>query len=124
MSILFGELLTLLLVFVRMSGIMLTNPLFTRSNIPMQLRMTIIFALSLLLSTAMDGVAISELSSVEYVMAVFREILTGITIGMVFQLFITCSSVLVILSILISDSLCPRSLIPAQTFRCRFLVHF
>jgi flagellar biosynthetic protein FliR len=86
-SILFGELLTLLLVFVRMSGIMLTNPLFTRSNIPMQLRMTIIFALSLLLSTAMDGVAISELSSVEYVMAVFREILTGITIGMVFQLF-------------------------------------
>ena len=77
MSILFGELLTLLLVFVRMSGIMLTNPLFTRSNIPMQLRMTIIFALSLLLSS-MDGVAISDYLVLNMLWLCFAD-LTGIT---------------------------------------------
>lgn len=85
MSILFEELLTLLLVFVRMSGMLLINPLFTRSNVPMQVRMTVILALSLLLSPALNSVSVMSLSDVEYVMSVFREVLTGVTIGMVFQ---------------------------------------
>lgn len=86
MSVLFEELMTLLLVFVRMSGILLTNPLFTRSNIPMRVRMTVILAISILLFPTLDSASVRGLSDVEYLASVFREVLTGVTVGMVFQL--------------------------------------
>ncbi|MGI6578192.1 MAG: flagellar biosynthetic protein FliR [Eubacteriales bacterium] len=87
MSIIFDQLLCYLLIFVRMCGMLLTNPLFSRSNIPIQVRLIFVLTLSILIAPSLDSSSLSNFSDVDFVLAVLLEALTGIAIGMVFQLF-------------------------------------
>ncbi len=87
MSLLFEELTALLLVFVRMCGMILINPLFNRSNIPSQLRMAFILGLSILIAPALDSTRLLSFSDIDFVLAIFTELLCGFAVGFVFQLF-------------------------------------
>jgi flagellar biosynthetic protein FliR len=86
-SLVFEELTVFLLVFVRMSGMLLTNPLFRRSNVPVMFRMALILALSILIAPVVDGFHISGYSDVDYIFSVFMELMCGVALGFVFQLF-------------------------------------
>jgi flagellar biosynthetic protein FliR len=87
MNVLFEELTALLLVFARMSGMILFNPLLARRNVPTQLRMVFILSLSILIAPTLDTSRILSFSDIDYVLALFMELLTGLIAGFVFQLF-------------------------------------
>jgi len=86
-SLLFKDLAAMLLVFVRMCGMIAINPLFRRSNIPSMLRMAFILCLSILIAPAVDSSLLSSFTDVDYVLAIFMELLCGVAVGFVFQLF-------------------------------------
>lgn len=82
----FRDYFVYLLVFVRMSGLILFNPLFARRNTPTQFKMGLVLALTLILSptqigqpTVFDGFRLIE--------AMSRELFIGFCCGSVFQVF-------------------------------------
>lgn len=87
MSIVFNEFTTYLLVFARMCGMLLTNPLFSRSNIPLQVRLIYVLVLSVLIAPVLDRSGIAYFTDIDFALAVLLEALTGIAIGIIFQLF-------------------------------------
>jgi flagellar biosynthetic protein FliR len=86
-SIIFNQLTVYLLVFARMCGMLLTNPLFSRSNVPIQVRLIFVLVMTLLVAPGLDGSGISNFTDVDYVLAVLLEALTGIAVGIIFQVF-------------------------------------
>lgn len=75
------------LVFARISGMILLNPLLARRNIPVQMRMGLVLLLTLLIAAPMplDSIAFNDTFSM--IMALLRETLFGFVLGYVFQIF-------------------------------------
>ena len=78
-----------LLVFARMSGLIFINPIFSRRNVPMLVRVGLVLSLSLfLLPVAGNGAAgVAEYSGLIMTGAMIREIIMGLVIGCIFPLF-------------------------------------
>ncbi len=76
-----------LLVFARMGGMILANPLLSRKNVPVRVRIGLVLTLSLLLAPVLDGQAIAGYNAVEMMMALFKEVALGVCLGLVFQIF-------------------------------------
>ncbi len=76
-----------LLVFARMGGMILANPLLSRKNVPIRVRVGLVLALSLLLAPIVDGGAIKSFQEIEMMMALFKETVLGVCFGLVFQIF-------------------------------------
>jgi len=83
----FTNLTVFLMVFVRISAMILMNPMFARRNVPSQVRMGIVLCLSILLSAVVDGGTIGYYSDLDIVFAMIREVLVGFTCGFVFQIY-------------------------------------
>lgn len=76
-----------LLVFVRMSGMILFNPIFSRRNVPMQVKMGFVLCLTVLIAPTINTVHIIGFSEVEIIFAIFKELFVGFICGLVFQIF-------------------------------------
>ncbi len=76
-----------LLVFARMGGMILANPLLSRKNVPMRVRVGLVLGLSLLLAPNLDAQAAALFNGVEMMMALFKEAALGVCFGLVFQIF-------------------------------------
>lgn len=78
-----------LLVLARMAGLVLVNPVFGRSGLPMMVRMGLVLSLSVFVLPAAEtgAAAVSGLATFAMAEALVKEILMGIVIGYVFQLF-------------------------------------
>lgn len=78
-----------LLVFARMAGMVLVNPVFGRKGIPMRVRMGVVLALSVFVLPAAEaaGAGISGLTTFGMADALIKEVLMGLVIGYIFQLF-------------------------------------
>ena len=95
-----------LLVFARMGAMVFTNPVFSRKGVPAMVKTGLVLALSILIvpvaaegSVAAGGSGVAGLAGVdvrtvidsyntfEMVEALLREVITGLVIGSVFQLF-------------------------------------
>jgi len=84
----FTNLTVFLMVFVRISAMILMNPMFARRNVPSQVRMGIVLCLSILLSAVVDGGTIGYYSDLDIVFAMIREVLVGIHLSdFVFQIY-------------------------------------
>ncbi len=86
-QILFEGLLVYLLVFVRFSGMLLLNPVFTRNNLPQTVRMGLIIALTLLVAPMQPVEAVAAMTDLQYAVAAIRELFVGAVYGYVFILF-------------------------------------
>ena len=86
-EILFEGLLVYLLVFVRISGMILLNPVFARNNIPQIARMGLVLCLTLLIAPMQPVGAIAAMSDLEYAFSVLRELFVGALYGYIFILF-------------------------------------
>lgn len=75
-----------LLVFVRMSGMILFNPLFARRNTPTQIKMGLVLALTLILSPTQIGQPVI-FDGFRLIEAMSRELFIGFCCGTVFQIF-------------------------------------
>ena len=78
-----------LLVFARMGGMIFINPVFARKGVPLMVRTGLALALSLLIAPAAraGGQAVVLYSTFDMAEALVRELILGLGIGCVFQLF-------------------------------------
>lgn len=78
-----------LLVLARMAGMVLVNPVFGRKGLPMMVRMGLVLSLSLFVLPAaeLQAVAVSGLTTFGMAEAIIKEVMMGLVIGYVFQLF-------------------------------------
>lgn len=78
-----------LLVLARMAGMVLVNPVFGRKGLPMMVRMGLVLSLSLFVLPAaeLQAVAVSGLTTFGMAEAIVKEVMMGLAIGYVFQLF-------------------------------------
>ena len=75
------------LVFMRMSGAILFNPLLGRTNYPRPAKGALIFALSLLLYLGVDGQLTHEPSSMlEFGFMLMKELMVGFALGFSMEL--------------------------------------
>ncbi len=86
-DIAFEGLLVYLLVFVRFSGMLLLNPVFSRNNVPPMVRMGLILGLTLLIAPLQPVAPVAALSDFAFMVAALRELLVGAVYGYVFILF-------------------------------------
>lgn len=76
-----------LLVFVRLAGLVLMNPLLARRNVPAMARMGFVLALTILIAPTLPTGGTDVLSTADMVFATVRELAIGLVLGYVFQLF-------------------------------------
>lgn len=75
------------LIMMRMSGFILLNPIYGRSNIPMRFKAGLIFVLTLVVYTHSAGEAFEAVSTFEFGFLLIKEFVAGYIIGYVMQLF-------------------------------------
>ena len=77
----------LILVFVRFTGMITFNPLFARRNFPTVARMGLVGALTLLVAPALPVGGLAQITTIELVAGMTRELVVGFACGFVFQIF-------------------------------------
>lgn len=87
MDELFGYFNVFLLVFARMGGMILANPIFARRNVPARVKIGLVLAISLLLAPNLDGTAVASLNDFEMITTMVKEVMFGFGLGFVFYFF-------------------------------------
>lgn len=75
------------LIMMRMSGFILMNPIYGRTNIPMRFKAGLIFVLTLVIYTHSAGEAFDTAGTFEFGFLLIKEFVAGYIIGYVMQLF-------------------------------------
>ncbi|MGE4213262.1 MAG: flagellar biosynthetic protein FliR [Anaerotignaceae bacterium] len=75
------------LVFMRMSGFVLLNPIFSRQNVPVQVKTGLVIALTVIVYTATPVPDIMPATFLEYGVLLLKEFAVGYVIGFVITLF-------------------------------------
>jgi len=83
----FADLTTYMLVFGRMSGMLLFNPVLARRNVPARFRVALLLGLTLLLAPNVSSEALHINGAVGLVFSLMLEIFVGFICGFVFILF-------------------------------------
>ena len=86
-SFAFGQLTSYLLVFCRMAGVVLFNPLLSRKNIPTQFTVALSLGLALLIAPGVASTMGPMDEPLALLGAVGAELLVGFVWGLVFQIF-------------------------------------
>ncbi len=86
-DILLHDFYAYIFVFVRMAAMILFNPLFARRNLPNQVRIALILALTIILAPTVDTSAVVGLPDISTIVLLFWELLVGFTLGFIYQTF-------------------------------------
>ncbi|MCI8441178.1 MAG: flagellar biosynthetic protein FliR [Provencibacterium sp.] len=81
----YDSLSVVLLVFVRLAGMVLFNPLLSRRNVPSQVRIGFVLVLTLLIYPGVGS--LPQMNGLDIVIGMVRELFAGFCCGYVFQLF-------------------------------------
>ena len=76
-----------LLVFVRMSGIFLLNPLISRTNIPAMARVAVVLFTTVMVTPMITLPEGFESGTFDFLLCFLKEIFIGILLGYVFNIF-------------------------------------
>lgn len=87
LHVVFTSLAAYMLVFSRVGGMILFNPLLSRRNIPAQVKIALILGITLLLTPSASATMPQALSEAALVFAMVRELLVGVACGFIFQVF-------------------------------------
>lgn len=87
MSISFESLDLYLLAFVRLSGMLLLNPLLSRRNVPSRVRIGLVLAMTLLIVPTLPTLAPMDSDTITVALMMFKELFVGMLCGYVFQTF-------------------------------------
>lgn len=79
----------LLLIFMRMTGCVLFNPIFGRRNIPGMARAAITVMLTLFTYNVIDPTPVAASSFIIFAVLAFKELLIGFIIGFIINLFLS-----------------------------------
>lgn len=83
----FADLTAYFLVFARMSGLFLINPLFSRKNLPARARVVLVLGMTILLVPGLSLGALEEASYFGLLGGLLQELFVGFCCSFVFQLF-------------------------------------
>lgn len=75
------------LIFCRVGGMILFNPLLSRKNIPIQFRMALILGITLLLAPTTPVAELGSLSGFALLFTMAKELFFGFCFGMFFQMY-------------------------------------
>lgn len=87
MEFVFDNLTVFLLVFVRMAGMLLLNPVFSRKNVPSQFRMGIILCLTIVIAPTVSAAPLAGYTTFDVAAAIIRELFVGAVCAYAFQIF-------------------------------------
>lgn len=87
MTIQMQTLLAWLLVFCRMCGMVVFNPLLMSKNVPARVRTGLAALLTVTIAPIVQGTAPVNLTDFGFVLAVGKEMLVGLVCGFIFQIF-------------------------------------
>lgn len=76
-----------MLVFARIGGMILFNPLLSRKNIPTQVKLALILGITILLAPGLESTLPANLTDFALIFAMVQELLVGVACGFVFQVF-------------------------------------
>ena len=76
-----------ILVFFRMVGMIVFNPLFARKNVPGQVRAALVLGITILIAPLLPVGTTATLSELALFLAMIQELLLGVAFGFVFQCF-------------------------------------
>lgn len=76
-----------LLIFSRIGGMILFNPLLSRKSIPAQFKLALILGITILLVPVVGDTMPGELTGLMLVLATMKELLVGVACGFIFQIF-------------------------------------
>lgn len=82
-----GQMMLLSLVFMRMSGFILLNPILGRKNIPVQVKSGMVMVFTLLVYSFSFAQVPEPVNSIEYAVLLIKEFAMGYAIGFVIELF-------------------------------------
>lgn len=83
----FGNYMLMLLVFARMSGALLFNPLFGKRNVPVIAKIGLAMLASILLTPSLQVPPPVFSSTVSFMMSLLKEMLVGYTLGFLMNMF-------------------------------------
>lgn len=82
-----GQMMLFSLIFMRMSGFILLNPILGRKNIPAQVKGGMVIVFTLLVYSFSSAQVPEPVNSVEYAVLLIKEFAMGYVIGFVMELF-------------------------------------
>ncbi|OJU14284.1 MAG: flagellar biosynthetic protein FliR [Clostridiales bacterium 43-6] len=85
----FTNYLFFLMVFTRMSGMILFNPALGRKNVPAQLKIGLAFFISMIVTSTIGDKTIYFRGIPDFVFACFKELLIGFVVSFLFQMFLS-----------------------------------
>ncbi|WP_333650776.1 flagellar biosynthetic protein FliR [Lacrimispora sp.] len=83
-----GQMMLFSLIFMRMSGFILLNPIWGRRNIPAQVKGGMIMVFTLLIYSFSSAQVPEPVNSIEFAVLLLKEFAVGFAIGFVMELFI------------------------------------
>ncbi|MFA9381543.1 MAG: flagellar biosynthetic protein FliR [Acetanaerobacterium sp.] len=85
----FDNYLVFFFVLIRISGMILFHPIFSRRNVPAMLKGGLVLALSVIISSTLFGQSVAVGSMVEFVYIALKEFAIGWIYGFIFQMFMS-----------------------------------
>ena len=82
-----GQIMLFSLIFMRMSGFILLNPILGRKNIPVQVKAGMVMVFTLLIYSFSSAQVPEPVNSIEYSVLLMKEFAMGYAIGFVIDLF-------------------------------------
>jgi len=83
-----GQMMLLSLVFMRMSGFILLNPVLGRKNIPAYVKGGMVMVFTLLIYSFYSAEVPEPVNSIEYAVLLVKEFAVGVAVGFVMELFV------------------------------------
>jgi flagellar biosynthesis protein FliR len=88
-NLMFDRYIIFLLVFIRIMAAILFNPLLGRKNIPVVLKMGLSFILAVVITSTLSNVNVTITGIPDFVFASIKEVLIGLTISFILQMFLS-----------------------------------
>lgn len=89
LNIAFDNYMVFFMVLIRLSGMVIFHPVFSRRNIPTMVQGGLVLALSVILFYSMDVQTVVVRNAVEFVYTALKEFAIGWLYGFIFQLFMS-----------------------------------
>ncbi|MCX7615020.1 MAG: flagellar biosynthetic protein FliR [Clostridiales bacterium] len=88
-DIIFNRYILFLMVFARMSGMLLFNPILGRRNVPTMVKIGLAFLSSMAITTALPNETIHFIGLLDFVLICFKEIFVGLAVSLIITTYMS-----------------------------------
>lgn len=85
-DLIFEKYMVFLMVFMRMSGMILFNPLFGRRNVPVNIKMGLALSVAVIITNTISGADVAFIGIFDFAVAGLKELLVGFALSFIMEL--------------------------------------